>query len=137
MADNTITVKAQLIDEMSKNLVQINQKMDKIGKTSKTLSTGLATVAKAAGGLFVFSKIAGFMGKASKAADVQAKAEAQLATSLGYTSKALVDQAAALQKVTLYGDEQTISAQALIGAFVKEEDQIKQIIPLVQQFLHL
>jgi hypothetical protein len=63
--------------------------------------------------------------KATMAANVQEKAEKTLETALGKTSQRLLDQAAALQKVTTFGDEQIISAQALIGSFVKEESQIE------------
>ncbi len=46
----------------------------------------------------------------------------------------LIRQAADLQKITLFEDDETVRAQSLIAAFVKEEEQIKKIIPLVQDF---
>jgi hypothetical protein len=63
---------------------------------------------------------------------VQVEAETKLQQALGYTSEALIKQASDLQELTLFGDEQTIQAQALIAMFVKEESHIKRIIPLVQ-----
>ena len=63
--------------------------------------------------------------KAIDAAGIQEKAEKRLEVALGRRSQALLDQATALQKVTTFGDEQIISAQALIAAFVSDEDQIK------------
>jgi len=48
-----------------------------------------------------------------------------LGPSADRVSKALQAQAAALQQVTKYGDEEIIQAQALIGAFVKEQSAIE------------
>tara|TARA_Y100001938_G_scaffold91540_1_gene125557 strand:+ start:1074 stop:2657 length:1584 start_codon:yes stop_codon:yes gene_type:complete len=56
----------------------------------------------------------------------QELAEKKLEASLGKTSQALLDQAAALQQVSNFGDETIISAQALIAAFVDDEEQIKK-----------
>ena len=43
-------------------------------------------------------------------------------------------QAGILQKVTRFGDEETLAAAARLAAFVKEEDQIRRLIPLIQDF---
>ena len=59
--------------------------------------------------------------------DLSAKqelAEKKLEAALGKTSSALLNQAKALQQVTMFGDETIIEAQALIGSFVKEEAAI-------------
>lgn len=136
MAENTIKVRSAFEDSTTAGVNKMNRDLQRGFKKSedsaKGLSSGLKTVAKAAGGLFVFTKIIRFLGNSVKAYDKQVKAETQLAVALGRTSKALTDQASALQKITLFGDEATIEAQALIAAFVKEEDQIKKVIPLVQ-----
>ena len=63
--------------------------------------------------------------KVVQAANEAEAAEKRLYTALGYTSNALLNQAAALQKVTTYEDDQITQAQALIAAFVKDEAQIK------------
>ncbi len=55
----------------------------------------------------------------------QELAEKKLEAALGKTSEALLFQATALQKSTMFGDEAIIEAQALIASFVKEEDAIK------------
>ncbi|MEW6506404.1 MAG: hypothetical protein AB1432_01530 [Bacteroidota bacterium] len=55
------------------------------------------------------------------------KAEVSLRQQLGFTSQALLDQAAALQKLTVYEDDSIISAQARIAAFTKDEEQIKKL----------
>ena len=55
----------------------------------------------------------------------QELAERRLSIALGRTSKALLNQATALQKVTTFGDEAIIGVQTSIAAFIKDEDQIK------------
>lgn len=57
---------------------------------------------------------------------IQELAEKRLEVSIGKRSKALLEQAAALQKTTSFADEEIIQGQALIAAFVKEEDAIKK-----------
>ena len=59
-------------------------------------------------------------------AGIQEQAEKRLEVALGKRSKALLDQATALQQQTTFGDEAIIGVQASIGAFVKSEEQIKK-----------
>ena len=54
----------------------------------------------------------------------QELAEKKLEASLGRVSEGLLSQASALQRVSMFGDEQIIEAQALIAAFVGEEEAI-------------
>ncbi len=68
--------------------------------------------------------ISGFK-MAVDAAGKQEMAEKKLEASLGRTSQALLNQASALQQVSMFGDEAIIEAQALIAAFVDDEEQIK------------
>ena len=56
----------------------------------------------------------------------QEKAEKKLEAAIGKNTKALINQAAALQQVTIFGDEVIISAQALIGAYTDDEEQLKK-----------
>ena len=60
----------------------------------------------------------------------QELAEKKLSTALGKTSKSLLDQASALQKVTTFGDEAIISQQAFLASLNFSEERIKEIIPL-------
>ena len=90
-------------------------------------------VTAAVGGL-----VAGLL-KAAKATDEQERAEALLANTLTKVSgaradeiQALKDQAAQLQQTTRFGDEMTISAQAMLGTFALNADQIQQLTPLLQ-----
>jgi len=70
-----------------------------------------------------------------KAYDTQIKAEKSLFVAMEgriSATNTLIRQARQLQKMTLFGDEETIKAQALIAAFVDEADAIRKVIPLVQ-----
>ena len=58
---------------------------------------------------------------------VQEKAEKKLEVALGKTSKALLNYASALQQSTTFGDEAIIGAQAMIAAFIDDEEQIKLV----------
>ena len=55
----------------------------------------------------------------------QEAVEKRLEAAIGKTSTALLNQASALQQVTTFGDEAIIGVQSLIGAFIKDEEQIK------------
>ena len=67
------------------------------------------------------------VGKLVKAYGEQQLAEKKLQQALGFTSKALLAQSSALQQTTAFGDEAIIGVQALIGAFTKDEEQIKEL----------
>lgn len=111
---------------------RMQQSMDKLVGSSKKFATSLGGLATAVGGLLIFRKVNNLLKESLDLYDQQIMAERKLEQALGYTSEALLTQASELQKVTRFGDEATIEAQALIGMFVKEEDQIKKVIPLVQ-----
>jgi hypothetical protein len=53
---------------------------------------------------------------------------------VGANTKAFLEQASALQKVTKYGDDTTVSAQAMLGTFNMTQDQILELTPLVQDY---
>ena len=55
----------------------------------------------------------------------QEKAVKKLEAAVGKNIQGLVNQAAALQQVTTFGDEVIINAQALIGAYVQDEEHLK------------
>ena len=56
----------------------------------------------------------------------QELAEKRLSVALGFHSDALVNQASALQAQTRFGDEAIINAQAMLAAFIKDEEQLKK-----------
>ena len=76
---------------------------------------------------FALGGTAASVGKLVSAYGQQQLAEKKLSAALGFTSKALLTQASALQQTTAFGDEAIIGVQALIGAFTKDEEQIKEL----------
>ena len=79
-------------------------------------------LASFAGGLFSMT-----IGKLVKAQGEQEKAEKKLSVAIGKRSAELLDFASAQQQVTIYGDEETITAMSLIGAYTDNEDAIKKL----------
>ena len=75
---------------------------------------------------FGFATLNKTLGSFVRAQGEQELAEKKLEQALGGVNKALLGQASALQQVTAFGDETIISAQALLAAFVKDEDQLKK-----------
>tara|TARA_Y100001963_G_scaffold71228_1_gene99058 strand:+ start:1203 stop:2846 length:1644 start_codon:yes stop_codon:yes gene_type:complete len=79
--------------------------------------------------------MAAFAAASVKAFDTQIKAETKLLTALKGKEdiqKRLIEQAKQLQTITLFGDEETIAAQAMLATMGLEEEAIRQLIPLVQ-----
>lgn len=123
---------------------EAGRRIDNANKRTSTslerFSRGVARVRFAF--LGVVAVIGGFVAgmlKAAKAADEQARVEAQLEATLRRTTgateeqiQALKDQAAALQQTTRFGDEATISAQALLATFALNAEEIQKLTPLLQ-----
>lgn len=100
------------------------KKMGKnIQKAGKTMSMSLT------------APLTAFAAASIKAFDTQAKAEAKLSRSLNGNVKAfrrLKKEAQALQKVTLFGDEETMAAQAMLTSMGLEEEAVRRLTPLIQ-----
>ena len=120
--------------KMTKASAAVKTGANKMKSSTENAASGFRQLATAAAAFFGARALIGFMKESVRLADIQAKSEAALTTALGKHSKALLNQASALQKVTLFGDEETIAAQARLAAFVKEEDQLMKLTPLVQDF---
>ena len=103
----------------------------RLGATTKKMS--LSTVAAFAAAAIAIRAFVKGIGAAITAMNKQEDAVNSLDGALSdlektireKTSKALQEQAAALQQLTRFGDEEIIEAQALIASFVKEEGAIK------------
>ena len=67
------------------------------------------------------------IGRLTKLMGEQEKAEKKLETSIGKRSKALLAFASAQQQVTKFGDEETISAMSLVGAYTDNEKAIARV----------
>ena len=92
---------------------------------------GLKTAALGVAGAYFGSQalISGI--KASvQAFGEQEAAEKKLEQALGRTSTALLDQASAMQRVTVFGDEAVIAQMAFLGSIGMTEDQISDILPV-------
>ena len=114
----------------NKAIKSTETRFQKLGKTIKT--SALAQVAAIGGVVLALRSMVRGIGASIEAANKQEDAInaldgalADLGPTADGISKALQEQAAALQLVTRFGDEETIQAQALLASFVKEEDAIK------------
>lgn len=106
----------------------LNKNFEKVGATAKKLAGIFLS-------MYAVKKIASFASEVLKLADIQEKAEAKLLTALKgreQIQQRLIRQAQQLQKITLFGDEQTIEAQAFLAAMGLTERAIRRLTPLVQ-----
>ena len=101
---------------------------NKAAKGTNKVSKGMNSLAKsamAAGAAYFGARgIINGLKESISLFQQQELAEKKLEIALGGTSEALLSQATALQKSTMFGDEAIIEAQALIAAFVDEEEAI-------------
>ena len=126
-------------DKIGEVYVEVGAKTDKLKKDFNKIKSDGKAAGKEAGtgfnkgfqkaiaiGLLITGVIK-LIKKSVQAYNIQAEAENRLATALGGVNKGLLEQAAALQKITTFGDEAIINAQAILGAFTKNEDQLKAL----------
>ena len=101
-----------------------------IAGLSKKLG-GLSKAAMgAAGGLLGAGALVAGLRAATQAAAEQELAEKKLTQALGGSAEALIQQAAALQQSTIFGDEAIIQQQAYLASIGLSEQQIKDMIPV-------
>jgi len=117
---------------MAKNII-LKTKLEGAKKTKrglKSVDSGLKSLGKSAlmagGAFFAASGIIRGFKESIRLAGIQEQAEKRLEVALGKTSRALLNQASALQKMTTFGDEAIIGVQASIAAFIDNEEQIKK-----------
>lgn len=130
MADQKLNIIISAIDEAKDVIKGVSSSFDGLKDASKTV--GIAMTAM--GGSIVYAGM-----KAIESYGKQEQAEARLTQALknqgNFTDenvKQLEGLARARQKVTVFGDEETISAQALLAAYKLNVEQISQLTPLVQ-----
>lgn len=124
-----------VIDAKDRATGKMNKLQSSIGKVRGSLNKftpALLGAGAAITGLGVATK------KAIDAFAKQEQAEARLTGALrnveGMTQRhidGLKDYAAQLQKVTTFGDEQIISAQAMLGTFQMNDKEIRQLTPRI------
>ena len=123
-------------EDLRKGFNDVDNKVKETKKNTGGLQNQFKKLLPALG---VAAIVAGFKKIATaslQAADVQAKAEQKLLTAangrIGVQQK-LIKQAQNLQKVSTFGDEQTIEAQArLLPLLNGNADAVEQLIPLIQ-----
>lgn len=125
---------------MSKNYKYILDFVANTGKFNNEingLKSTLKSVGTAAAAYFSVDAVLSF-GKASiEAYNSSIQAETALLTALkgrADIQQRLIGQASELMDRTLFDDDEIVRAQSLVAAFVKEEDKIKTLIPLIQDF---
>ena len=112
-----ILLEAKGIKLTKSELKGVTKATQKAKKGFNAMSSAMKAMPLLAIGL-AMKKVVGTFGE-------QEMAEKKLEAALGFTSTALMNQAKALQEVTMFGDEMIMEAQALIGSFVKDEEAVK------------
>ena len=128
------------IDEIKGSFRGIKNEVQDSSKATGGFLSLLKTGAGAVAAFFAAGKLKQWAGEMLNFFNIQAKADAQLQAVLKSTNNAagrsiqqLKDQASALQGVTLFGDEQTEQAQALLLTFTQiKEEVFDESIPLIQ-----
>lgn len=127
----------------TKEFRRVGAAADKSLATAETRTARLgATLTRVGAGMTVFGAVtlAG-MYKAAQAYDIERTAHLQLENTIanipelaGASTEAFYEQASALQQTTKYGDEATVSMQAMLGTFHLTQQQILDLAPLVQDY---
>tara|TARA_R110000782_G_scaffold255070_4_gene343711 strand:- start:2078 stop:3874 length:1797 start_codon:yes stop_codon:yes gene_type:complete len=116
------------------DITDFQSKMRKASKSFKKTGAALKKTGKAMT-MGLTAPLLAFAGASIKAFDTQAKAEAKLNTALNgniEAFKSLKTQAQELQKITLFGDEETMAAQSMLASMGLEEEAILRLTPLIQ-----
>lgn len=135
MAERRLDIIFSAQDRFSGVVSGVNSSLDSAGKRFKSATESvinLKTVSIAAGAALAGLSV--FMYKSVQAANEAEAAEKKLSTARGYTSKALLDQSAALQKLTTFGDDQIMQVQASVAAFTRDESVIKALTKATLDF---
>ena len=117
---------------------KMSRQLDTAGKKTTKLSSNVKKLGAAILGAFAIRAITRFIGESVRLFGIQEKAEARLTNIMMSVNQAtqeqvqsLKDYARELQQITTFGDEQTISAMAMLGTFQLNTEQIKQLIPRI------
>ncbi len=120
--------------KLGANIQDFQSKMKTASKGFKKTAASLKKTGKALT-MGLTAPLTAFAAASIKAFDTQAKAEAKLMTALKGNEaafKSLTTQAQELQKVTIFGDEETMAAQSMLASMGLEEEAIKRLTPLIQ-----
>ena len=132
MADTKLQVIIDARDRASAVITKLQGKFDSARSTLNKYNGVVKAASVAIGGLVAFSV------KCVNAFGAQEQAQARLTAGLknvaGMTDKnarSLIAYASELQKVTTFGDEQIVSAQAMLSTFQLDEKSIKTLTPRI------
>jgi len=134
MANRTVT---KLTAVLQMNNTKFKKGVSGSQSAMKGLSKSMMNLGGTLAAAFSVRAITNFTRASFKALDTQLKAEQSLLVALNgriTAQQTLIKLSQDLQKTTLYGDEETIRAAALVGTMVKEEETIKRLLPLIQDF---
>jgi hypothetical protein len=117
MADKKLNIKVGLkgAKKAEKGLGKVNSSMKSMARTAVSAGAAFFGARAIISGLSTSVRLAG----------EQEQAEKKLEVALGRTSRALLNHASALQKMTTFGDEAIIGVQSSLAAFIDSEEQIK------------
>lgn len=120
--------------KLGADIGEFTSKMRKASKSFKKMGKNIQRAGKTMS-MSLTAPLTAFAAASIKAFDTQAKAEAKLNTALKGNKeafKSLTAQARELQKVTIFGDEETMAAQSMLASMGLEEEAIKRLTPLIQ-----
>lgn len=120
--------------KLGADITDFQSKMKKAQKGFKKTATNLKKIGKSMS-IGLTAPLTAFAAASIKAFDTQAKAEAKLNTALKGNQEAykkLTAQASELQKITIFGDEETIAAQSMLASMGLETEAIMKLTPLIQ-----
>ena len=135
MADKERKLKWLLWADAQKFKSGLRDAKGELSSFQKSTSSMFSGIQKAAIAAFSVTAVFQYAKVAVQAANVQLQAEAKLTTALqgrADLTRDLGRLASELQGKTLFGDEATLEAAAQLAMFVKEEEQIKKLLPLIQ-----
>lgn len=107
---------------------KVDKEAEQMGSSFSAKFTKMLALAGAGAVIYNFFK------RAVNGAMEAEAAETALYTQLGYTSTALKNQAAELQKLTKFEDDTVTKAHSMLAAFTKNEDQIIQLTKATTDF---
>lgn len=135
MADKERKLKWLLWADAVKFKQGLNQAKGELGGFQKTSKSMFSDIQKAAIAAFSVTAVFQYAKVAVQAANQQQQAETKLLNALkgrADATREIGKLASELQGKTLFGDEATIEAAAQLAVFIKNEEQIKRLLPALQ-----
>jgi len=135
MADKEKRLKWMLYADAQKFKSGLRDAKGELSSFQKSTSSMFSGIQKAAIATFSVTAVFQYARVAVQAANQQQQAETKLLNALkgrADATREIGKLASELQGKTLFGDEATIEAAAQLAVFIKNEEQIKRLIPAIQ-----